>query len=178
MNAIFPNTAHGVLPWAGFIRKILTRVFHFISAKQRLKRRPVMDECSHIQFYPVRGYSMRPLIREGDVVKVRIGPGRFRRADVILYHCGSSTLCHRVVCPTDHPSPGYLIQCDPFPGRLVFVSADDVVGRAVAFGRGSRFFSLDRGRYRLFGEAFVFIGLYMRWLPDAMRKVKRIFRKG
>lgn len=134
-----------------------------------------MDDRSFIRFYPVRGYSMRPLIREGDVVKVRMGPGACKRADVILYRSDGGMHCHRVVRRVEEPAPGYLIQCDPFPGHLSFVTIDDVIGKAVAFGRGTTFASLERGRYRLFGEALVFIGCYMRWLPELLRTVKRTF---
>ncbi len=124
-----------------------------------------MDNCSSTRFYPVKGYSMRPLIREGDLVKVRMGPGEFRRADVILYRSNDGMYCHRVVRRIERPTPGYLIQCDPFPGQLSFVGADDVIGKAVAFGRGMEFASLERGRYRLCGEALVFIGRYLRPAP-------------
>lgn len=133
-----------------------------------------MDNRPPVQFYPVSGYSMRPLMRDGDIVKVQMGESRFNRADVMLYRTGGNICCHRVVRKVDKPRQGYLIQCDFFPGRLVFVRTDDVIGKAVAFGRGGNFASLQRGRYRLFGEALVFIGLYMRWLPDALRKIKRM----
>lgn len=121
---------------------------------------------------------MSPLIREGDVIKVRTGPGEFKRADIVLYKSNGGMYCHRVVCRVEEPAPGYKIQCDPFPGQLAFVSADDVIGKAVALGRGTKFTSLERGRYRLFGETLVFIGLYMRWLPDLLRTVKRVVCKG
>ena len=133
-----------------------------------------MDNQSSIQFYPVRGDSMHPLIREGDVVKVRTGPGEFKRADVMLYRSCGRIYCHRVVRKTDHPSSGYLLQCDNHPGHLLFVSYDNVIGRAVVFGRGTKFASLDRGLYRFFGEFIVFIGLYMRWLPNVARSIKRL----
>lgn len=131
-----------------------------------------MDNNTALQFYPVRGYSMRPLMKDGDVVKVRLGPGSFGRADVVLYKSGSNICCHRIARKVDHPSHGYMVQCDFFPGHLTFVGMDDIVGKAVAFGRGVKFASLERGRYRIFGEALIFIGLYMSWIPDLLRKAK------
>lgn len=133
---------------------------------------------SGLQFYPVRGYSMRPLIREGDVVKVRMSRDEFKRADVILYRSNGGMYCHRVVRKVKEPAPGYLIHCDPFPGQLAFVEGADVIGKAIAVGRGTEFASLERGRYRLFGEVLIFIGLYMRWLPDLLRAIKRTVRGG
>jgi signal peptidase I len=103
--------------------------------------------------FRARGDSMRPFIRDGDVLLVRPGL-EIRLGDVVLCRFGDGRLlAHRVtmVHKQSHPR-SILLQGDAclWPDGLVLL--DNVLGRVVAVERGRQRVWSDKGLHRWLGR--------------------------
>ena len=133
-----------------------------------------MDAESRSTFFYVRGFSMWPLIRNGEIIKVRyLEPKYLKRGDILLYKDGQTLLCHRLVRKVKLQAPQFFVQCDSAPGSSVAVGQEEVLGKVVAVKRKDRFLILDRGVLRLLGMLLVIFGCYLRWLPPFLRTIKK-----
>lgn len=89
----------------------------------------------------LRGESMRPLLRDGDLLKVEAVPATVRTGELLLFRSGHDELvCHRVL----QAGPPIVLAGD-HNQRLDRVSPERLLGRAVAAERGGRRLRLDRG---------------------------------
>jgi len=153
-------------------------------------------EVDSSQFYPlgkalaqagarlrlrVRGGSMYPSIRDGDVVEIapvpmhEIGVG-----DVIFYRAGRRLFVHRVIeyCP-EGPGLHLVTRGDALcvPDRPVQEEAD-MIGRVEAVYRGQRAIRLDRGLVRYGGGLIArsrVVHLCVRWAGRVWRRARRTF---
>ncbi|MBN1483584.1 MAG: S24/S26 family peptidase [Chloroflexia bacterium] len=108
----------------------------------------------------VRGWSMHPAIRDGEVV--RIAPIRNRRLCLgqVLLCLGAAgrPFVHRLV--RRRWSEGQSLLClasDCFPGPAEWIAARQVLGRVVAIERGGRRIPLDGPRGRLRGWTWMLL---------------------
>lgn len=102
-----------------------------------------------------RGASMRPFIRDGDVLDVRpVGARRLRRGDVVLFRDGEGRLlAHRVV----RVGPaGLVVQGDALVWPDGPVGYDQLLGRVSAIERDGKQIPVE-GRWRRW-SALLFLG--------------------
>ena len=111
--------------------------------------------------FPVRGVSMRPLIREGrDAVLVSARQGRLGRFDVGLFKRDSGKyVLHRVLSVTED---GYLF-CGDSQAFLEVVREGQVLGRMTDLVRGGKRVDLTGAPYR------AYVSLWCR--PFALRRL-------
>ncbi len=108
----------------------------------------------------VRGYSMPPAIRDGEVVWIApLRPGDIVAGRVVLYlRENGRPIIHRVIRRGRRGGRQILyIGSDRFPGRGEWVSPERVYGRVVALERGGRRVRLDGWRGRLWGWVFLLL---------------------
>ncbi len=109
------------------------------------------------------GDSMRPFIRDGDVLLVRPGL-EIRLGDVVLCRAGEGRLlAHRVtrVDRQSHPC-SIVLQGDACPWPDGKLPLDNVLGRVVAVERGARRIRLDAGLPRWLGRLWI-LAWPLRW---------------
>ena len=102
------------------------------------------------------GNSMRPFIRDGDVLLVRPGL-EIRLGDVVLCRAEKGRLlAHRVtwVDRQSHPR-SIVLQGDACPWPDGLFPMDNVLGRVVAAERGARRVRLDAGLFRWLGWLWI-----------------------
>jgi hypothetical protein len=108
----------------------------------------------------VRGSSMKPFVRDGDVLTVSPPSGMPPRAgDIVLYRTAAgNALLHRVIDVTQRDAGVWLtIWGDAAAGPLDEVSAERIMGVAVALERGRRSMRLDVGSRRRMSQAWAAI---------------------
>lgn len=100
---------------------------------------------------PVRGTSMVPFIRGGDVANIRpIHGAGLARGEVALYQSAGLFILHRVVRRDIKGSEvAYRIRGDSQLGRGEAVRAEQILGRVVSIERRGRTVLMDTARLRL-----------------------------
>ncbi len=109
------------------------------------------------------GNSMRPFIRDGDVLLVRPGL-EIRLGDVVLCRTGEGRLlAHRVAWVDRQSLPhSMVLQGDACPWPDGKFPLDNVLGRGVAVERGMHHRRLDAGLLRWLGRLWI-LAWPLRW---------------
>ncbi len=109
---------------------------------------------------PVRGYSMWPLVRQGDVARIVHGVGGLKRGNIIAYQRNREVIIHRLLrCNHRGGESLYLTQGDNASTRDPAVRASQVLGRAVALQRDGSWRRLDTPLMRGIGWAIATFSL-------------------
>jgi signal peptidase I len=110
------------------------------------------NQAREQHFIPITGHSMQPLLRAGDRVLVAHGSAGVRRGDVIVFQRQGGLVAHRVLRVESRPSGRvFLTKGDNSRRFDPLLSANEVVGRALAVERGGRQISLDTAAWRAAG---------------------------
>ncbi len=128
--------------------------------------------------FRVQGGSMRPLLRAGDLLRVRrTGLSDLRFGEVAVFERGGGIFAHRVIGRKFHGGETVLItQGDSFRETDAPVRAAELLGRATTVVRGQRKISLDALGPRTIGKLAACVSVATPvWYPGA-RAVKRMFR--
>ncbi|MCS7221692.1 MAG: signal peptidase I [Anaerolineae bacterium] len=125
----------------------------------------------------VRGYSMFPWLRPGDLVRVEpVDVMTLHPGDVILFRAGNLAITHRLLRWKD----GFLItkgDAAPCPDRPL--SPAEVAGRVVEVRRGGRAWRLDRGWRRTLAPVQAALSPWTPPLYAIVRRLRRVLsRKG
>ncbi len=141
--------------------------------KARIDQLPVeLLAAGHTLTVHVRGYSMFPWLRPGDLIRVEpVDATSLRPGDVILFRAGGVAITHRLLRWKD----GRLItkgDAAPCPDRPL--SPVEVAGRVIEVRRGDRVWRLDRGWHRMLAPALAAISPWTPPLYAAMRRLRRI----
>jgi signal peptidase len=109
------------------------------------------------------GSSMRPFIRDGDVLLVRAGL-EIRPGDVVLCRVGEGRLlAHRAArIYRQSCQRSILLQGDARLWADGLLPLDSVLGRVVAVERGTRCIRLDAGLFRWLGRLWIWVWP-LRW---------------
>jgi phage repressor protein C with HTH and peptisase S24 domain len=125
----------------------------------------------------VRGYSMFPWLRPGDLVRVEpVDPANLHPGDVILFRAGNMAIAHRLLRWKD----GLLIiKGDAAPCQDAPLSPAEVIGRVVEVRRGDQAWRLDQGWYRVLAPVLALISPWTPSLYAGMRRLRRLLlRRG
>ncbi len=134
------------------------------TANQELKLpKPIIDvvlglwaQSGSTHVIPVRGNSMRPLLREGDQVKVLHGPTDLRRGNIVVYQYEGALIIHRLIKRSGAAGEiQYLMKGDNAAGIDPAIPARKILGRVVALRRTQRWYRLDTPLYRAIGCVIV-----------------------
>jgi signal peptidase I len=131
--------------------------------------------------FRAKGASMRPFIRDGDLVEVRpIGATSVRRGDVVLFRAeGGRALAHRVVRVVgDDRREALVTKGDSITWCDGPISREQVLGRVVAVERDGRRIGLGGGLQRIVGLLWMGLWPVVRRLRSAARVVRRWTRQG
>ncbi|MCO5191195.1 MAG: signal peptidase I [Anaerolineae bacterium] len=109
---------------------------------------------------PVRGNSMKPLLHEGDVVRIEHGLRDIRRGDILVFRQHGGLVVHRCLRRAgDRAAPLFITKGDNVRHLDAPVAASDVLGRVLSMQRGEDMErALDTQAWRLFGR---FLALFM-----------------
>lgn len=123
----------------------------------------------------VRGYSMFPSLRPGDLIRVEpVDLATLRPGDVILFRAGNLVITHRLLQWKD----GFLItKGDAAPCLDRPLSPAEVAGRVVEVRRGGRAWRLDRGWRRRLALVQAAISPWMPPLYAIVRRLRRILSR-
>ncbi len=124
---------------------------------------------------PVRGNSMRPLLRDGDRVRViPVTATSVRVGEVVVSAEANGPIIHRVVgwWPSRH---GWhiLTKGDNATRLDAPLRVDGVIGRAVARVRGSHMRRLDGASMRLCGRSRALVSLVAGLVVEAWDRARR-----
>ena len=118
----------------------------------------------------VRGNSMWPLVRDGDVARVAHGTGALKRGDIVAYQRNGELIVHRLIgIARGAVEPLYLIKGDNASARDPSVRASVVLGRVVAV--------LSAGKWRRLDTNLIqAIGWIVAILAIGRLRLSRLFR--
>lgn len=104
--------------------------------------------------FEVRGWSMYPFIRNGDVIEVApVLIDKTCVGDVVLFRCGERLLAHRVVGQLlDGQSVRLRVRGDRFLNEDPPIAEPDLLGQVRLVYRNRRLIRLDRGLNRYLGS--------------------------
>ncbi|HXJ80114.1 MAG TPA: S26 family signal peptidase [Candidatus Methylomirabilis sp.] len=124
---------------------------------------------------PVVGQSMRPLLHEGDLLRVRYGSAGARRGDIVVFRRQDTWIAHRV------------LRVDRHAGEIVFwpkgdntghwdgpLGDHDVIGRVLGVRRGDRYLALDTPPGRWLGVLVAQGSLVGNAVASRARRAKRL----
>lgn len=121
--------------------------------------------AGHTLRFRARGTSMRPFIRDGNILEIRpAGVSPIRCGDVVLC-CNDSdrVVVHRIV-GQENGHMRLLIQGDALTRPDGRISRDQVLGKVVVIERGKRRIDIDTGLPRLSGLLWVKFSPFSVWL--------------
>ena len=121
--------------------------------------------------FKARGNSMRPLVRDGDILLVKpLADTRLRVGDIVLCsHTPERVVVHRVVRrKTGNDGDTYLVQSDRSFITTGWVTRATIHGRVVALERGGKIHNLQRPLARL-------AGILAAWRTRWQLKRNRVF---
>lgn len=102
--------------------------------------------------WPVRGWSMWPILRDGDEVVVDHGCLTFAPGDIVVCWRDRRLLAHRVLWVRAEPSPAVLTKGDSRRRCDGWISAENILGRVNARQRQGRRIRLDTPWQRRLGR--------------------------
>ncbi len=123
----------------------------------------VWRQAGEQHFIPVTGRSMLPLLQADDRVLVAHGSTGIRRGDIVVFRQDGELIVHRVIGM--YHRDGETIFVTKGDNRLHFdppVSANEIVGRALAVQRAGRSRSLETPLWRFTG--WLIAGSTLAWL--------------
>jgi signal peptidase I len=126
----------------------------------------------------VRGCSMRPWLRGGEVVEVRSVPAeQVRRGDVVAFARGGGLFVHRVIGKS-HGENGTLLitKGDAFPDTDAPVSQEELLGRVTCVERAGGAVSTDTLLQQALGRLLARVSASARWWYPGARAARRIVR--
>ena len=98
----------------------------------------------------VRGSSMLPWVRPGDIAVIRrASVTDVRCGDVVLIHRESRLFVHRLV--KKHSAARFLAKGDAHPGDDGIIEGQEILGRVMKIYRGKRRIDLDQPRHLAMG---------------------------
>jgi signal peptidase len=138
----------------------------------------ILEGGSALRFR-AHGASMRPFIRDGDVIEVQpVGAAPIRRGDVVLCRNGGGrVVAHRVIqVGQESGRVAVVTQGDALarPDRLIF--QEQVLGRVVAVERGGRRIRLDVAPQQLMGVLWIRLSPLGGWLYRLLAALRRRVR--
>ena len=97
---------------------------------------------------PVTGGSMHPLLKEGDLVRLREATQPLKRGDAVLYRRRDGKyILHRVIAVTGDQ----LLCCGDHQRQSEYIQAAQVAAVVSSRGRNGRWKPMDTGMLRIFG---------------------------
>lgn len=127
--------------------------------------------------FRAQGGSMRPLMRPGDVLRIRREPlGAIRFGEIAVFSRSGGIFAHRVIGARLQDGKRVLItKGDAFAEPDAPVHEEELLGRVTAVVRGERKFSLDTVDQRVLAKLLGCVSACAPlWVPGA-RAWKRIF---
>lgn len=121
----------------------------------------------HSVRFRANGASMRPNIREGEVITVApVQPAQIRRGDVVLYRSSRGVIAHRVVRITRRPDGSVALLPRGDASRTCDEPVEEaaVLGRVVAVERDGRRVDPTRGLVRALAITRAAAVRLLRWL--------------
>ncbi|MBM4056415.1 MAG: signal peptidase I [Planctomycetes bacterium] len=104
----------------------------------------VWDQSHEIFTIPISGYSMYPLIREGDNVLVKCGYSQIRCGDIIAFRHDNKLIVHRVLRVSGNEKGFSVItKGDNVPHLDPEVNHREIIGKVSAIKRGEKLLHLD-----------------------------------
>lgn len=131
--------------------------------------------------FVVRGASMWPALRRGDVVEVEAASvASLRVGDVAVFRQGAVLLAHRVIEVLNPPGgPGRLrLRGDTRRAAEGPLGERELLGRIRQCERRGRARRLDRGLSRAWGQAMLHVGGLWAWCFDGYRAWRRTHARG
>ena len=127
--------------------------------------------------FRAQGSSMRPLMRSGDVLRVRREElHRVRFGDVAVFTREGRIFAHRVISTRVEDGRRVLItKGDAFREPDEPVRADELLGCVTARTRGRNRISLDTWEQRALGKLVGCVSVCASWWLPGARALKRIF---
>ncbi|HEY2460910.1 MAG TPA: signal peptidase I [Candidatus Acidoferrum sp.] len=118
----------------------------------------------------VRGNSMLPWLRPGDIVVVkRAELNSVERGDVVLFRAENRTIVHRIVATHgSQESAKLFVKGDACADADGFIASRHLLGRMVRLYRGGRRIDFQSPRRMAFAKLIALLSLYSNaWLPLA-----------
>lgn len=108
-----------------------------------------------VLWFRAHGFSMYPLLRNGDLVMLRpAGPSSLSAGAIVLCRCATGLMAHRIVRMSIDPHEGtqsVVVRGDAPTSPEALVSVSDILGEVSAVRRGDSVVRLDRGIQRVLG---------------------------
>jgi signal peptidase I len=126
----------------------------------------------------VRGRSMRPWLRGGEVVELRRTTlAEVRRGDVVAFARGGGLFVHRVIGKSHAENGALLItKGDAFPDADAPVNEEELLGRVTCVARAGGAVSTDTLPQQALGRLLACVSASARWWYPGARAVRRILR--
>lgn len=138
-----------------------------------------MESLTEITCFRLKGISMYPLLRQGDIGIVRsIPPYRIKRGELIVYKRDGRIICHRVIKKEIKADQLYFLTKADFslyPDEPV--SEKEVIGRLEALHRDDSLVDLNEAKYKLLGTLFMIGGgLWLSFYEILRELAKRLWK--
>ncbi len=142
--------------------------------------RELFEQGKSVRF-EARGWSMRPLIRNGDFITASpVDSTSIKVGDIVFYIAGNNrVLVHRIIgLRRNNGEMIVLIKGDACFGLLDKVDSRNVLGKVVAIERNGRKKTLDTAWQRLLSLIFVAVSPLTLWGALILIRGKRILLRG
>ena len=127
----------------------------------------------------VQGFSMMPMLQQGQVLAVDFSPKRLRRGDLLIFRQVDYLVVHRLLGPA--PSyldpPRYRTRGDAVPALDPHVTRDRILGRVTAVQDGGGWWDLRSRKARFYARMLALHDLCWAAAGRAAGKVDRRVRR-
>lgn len=131
-------------------------------------------QSAEINTIPVRGNSMKPLLHDGDQVRIQHGVRGIAVGDIIVFRQRDTLVVHRVVrIRLQHATPHFVTKGDNVRHFDPPVLTADVLGKVLAVERGGQSLPVTSRGWRLFGRIVAFTGRLWATPYSRLRNWKR-----
>jgi signal peptidase I len=136
--------------------------------------RELWQQSNELHWLPVRGVSMRPLLREGDHILVSHDLSGVQRGDILVFQQGEGLVAHRVISITrSHAGERkYQTKGDASVSFDAPLSTAEVLGVVNSISRGDKRYDLTTFSWRLLNSLLATINFLVGTFFRIFRSTK------
>ncbi len=137
--------------------------------------REIWQQTGDLHWLPVQGYSMLPLLRDGDSILVTHDLSNMRKGDILVFQRADGLVAHRLIQVVKHSgnSPVYLTKGDNCTYFDAPLAGKDILGRVNSVRKDGRTYDFTAARWQVWNSFLASCHFLVGTFCSLFRQIKK-----